>query len=96
MRRRGQNAQIELDAMKLAIAVKVVSRFTPEEIRKKSLQNLANWKAISSWVPAYDEWSAILNSGNDELLIKTMTGADENSNRLRQSMPYVGLLRKST
>jgi hypothetical protein len=43
-------------------------------------------------VSAYDEWTAILERGSDGELFAAMLGRDDQSNRLRQSMPYVGLL----
>jgi len=44
------------------------------------------------WVSAYDEWTEILENGGDGALFAAMLGRDDNSIRLRQSMPYVGLL----
>ena len=40
----------------------------------------------------FDEWSDILKNGSDGELFASMLGRDDRSNRLRQSMPYVGLL----
>jgi hypothetical protein len=40
----------------------------------------------------YAEWQEILESATDGELFAAMLGRDENSNRLRQSPPYVGLL----
>jgi hypothetical protein len=53
---------------------------------------LYRWKAQGTWVSAYDEWTAILTTGSDGELFAAMLGRDDQSNRLRQSMPYVGLL----
>ena len=44
------------------------------------------------WVSAYDEWRKIAQSEDDGALFAAMLGRDENAVRLRQSMPYVGLL----
>ena len=84
-----QNA-IEED--KLRHALQVVESFTPRQIRAKSLANLHRWKANGAWVSAYDEWEKILKSDNDGELFTAMLGRDERASRLRQSMPYVGLL----
>jgi antitoxin component of MazEF toxin-antitoxin module len=82
----------ELDELKRCLAVAVVRQFTPREIRAQSLANLHRWKSHDSWVSAYDEWKRILDEGSDGELFATMLGRDEESNRLRQSPPYVGLL----
>lgn len=89
-----KNRQLILDDLKLMISMEVVSRFSVDKIRRKSLENLRRWKRSGVWGPAYEEWSSILASKDSELLIKTMIGRDDKSNRLRQSMPYVGLLPK--
>ena len=89
-----RNRHLVLDDLKHAISMEVVSRFSVDEIRKKSRENLARWKRRGTWGAAYEEWSDLLRS-DDVDLIKTMIGRDDRSNRLRQSMPYVGLLSKS-
>ena len=88
-----KNVHLVLDDLKLAISMEVVSRFAVGEIRKKSRENLARWKKQGTWVPAYTEWRALL-ALDDAELVRTMISRDDNSNRLRQSMPYVGLLPK--
>lgn len=87
-----KNQQSQLDEFKLALAKVIVDRFDLNEVRQKSLLNLERWKHRDVWCSAYDEWSLLLQVGSDQKLIGTMTGEDENSNRLRQSPPYVGLL----
>ncbi len=87
-----KNRQLVLDDLKLMISMEVVSRFPVDKIRQKSLENLRRWKRGGVWGPAYEEWKSILASKDSELLIKTMIGRDDKSNRLRQSMPYTGLL----
>ena len=81
-----------LDELKRALALAVIDRFTPRRIRAQSLANLHRWKKAGSWISAYDEWKAILESDDDGELFAAMLGRDERSNRLRQSAPYVGLL----
>ena len=88
-----KNSHLVLDDLKLAISMEVVSRFSLDEIRKKSRENLARWKKQGTWGPAYAEWRDLL-ALEDADLVKTMIGRDDRSNRLRQSMPYVGLLSK--
>jgi len=82
----------DLNALRLERAFEVIRRFTPREIRAKSLANLFRWKAIGTWCSAYDEWQAILEDPDDGRLFAAMLGRDEDSVRLRQSPPYVGLL----
>jgi antitoxin component of MazEF toxin-antitoxin module len=81
-----------LDELKRALALAVVRRHTPQEIRAQSLANLHRWKSSGSWVPAYDEWQDLIERGDDGELFAAMLGRDERANRLRQSPPYVGLL----
>ena len=81
-----------LDQLKRTLALAVVRRFTPQEIRAQSLANLHRWKNQGAWVSAYDEWQNLIESGDDGALFAAMLGHDERANRLRQSPPYVGLL----
>ena len=81
-----------LDELKLKLACEVVSRCTPKLIRAQGLANLSRWKKSGTWASAYTEWQEILESASDGELFAVMLGRDENSNRLRQSPPYVGLL----
>ena len=37
-----------------------------------------------------------MTSGTDDQIIATMSGLDENANRLRKSLPYVGLINPDT
>lgn len=81
-----------LDRHKRDLALAVVRRFTPQEIRAQSLANLHRWKSRGAWVSAYDEWQELIERGDDGELFAAMLGRDEHANRLRQSPPYVGLL----
>lgn len=81
-----------LDELKRSLSVAVIRRCTPQEIRAQGLGNLYRWKARGAWVSAYDEWTEILQKGSDGELFAAMLGRDDNAIRLRQSMPYVGLL----
>jgi antitoxin component of MazEF toxin-antitoxin module len=88
----GTGSHQALDELKRRIALAVVRGFTPREIRAQMLANLYRWKKQGTWGPAYDEWQAIAESGDDGALFAAMIGRDENAVRLRQSMPGVGLL----
>ena len=90
------HAQAMLDQIKFRISCEILARFSVDQIRKKSFENLTRWKENGSWSLAYDDWMAILEKKDDRKLIASMIGFDERSNQLRQSMPYVGLLDKST
>ena len=85
-------SQEQLDDLKLSLSLAVVRRRTAREIRAKIVANLHRWRRQGSWVSAYDEWSRIARSDDDGELYAAMLGRDENAVRLRQSMPYVGLL----
>src|SRR5260370_25801774 len=81
-----------LDELKRSIALGVVRQFTPREIRAQILANLHRWRGQGAWVSAYDEWHEIAMRGDDGELFAAMLGGDDNAVRLRQSMPFVGLL----
>ncbi len=84
--------QEALDELKRDLALAVVRRFTPREIRAQSLSNLHRWQQQDMWIPAYDEWRALIERGDDGELYAAMLSREEWANRLRQSPPYVGLL----
>jgi antitoxin component of MazEF toxin-antitoxin module len=90
--RRRRGAQTGLDALKRAIALEVAARHGTDEIRRRSAANLARWKRSGVWSSAYDEWHDIVSSNDDGRLYAAMLGQDERANRLRQSMPFVGML----
>lgn len=81
-----------LDDLKRLLSLEVVSRFSAPQIRAQILANLHRWKAAGSWVSAYDEWKRVAQDRDDGRLYAAMLGRDEDAVRLRQSMPYVGLL----
>lgn len=90
--RRGGFSTEELDEHKRRLAAAVVSRFTAQHIRAHSLGNLHRWKANGMWNSAYGEWKELLEHADDGKLFAALLGRDQNSNRLRQSPPYVGML----
>jgi antitoxin component of MazEF toxin-antitoxin module len=85
----------ELDHLRRTLSLSVVRRCTPREIRAQILANLHRWQRQGVWVSAYDEWRTIAESDDDGMLFAAMLGLDEDAVRLRQSMPYVGLLPQS-
>ena len=91
-KKRKRLSQRELDELKRNLALAVIRQFTAQEIRAQSLANLHRWKKQDAWVSDYDEWQDIVENGSDGELFAAMLGRDEQSNRLRQSPPYVGLL----
>jgi hypothetical protein len=88
----GGSSHLKLDQLKRSLSLAVIRRCTAQEIRAQSLANLYRWKSQGAWVSAYDEWTEILENGGDGELFAAMLGRDDNSIRMRQSMPYVGLL----
>jgi antitoxin component of MazEF toxin-antitoxin module len=86
------NLHASLDAVKLEIGVRILSRFSVDEIRSRSLENLKRWKRQDVWGTVHEEWLRIVRAKSDGVLIGAMLGRDENSNRLRQSIPYTGML----
>jgi antitoxin component of MazEF toxin-antitoxin module len=88
----GGAAHQALDELKRKLAAEIASRVPPPLIRAHSLANLHRWKQNGVWGPVYVEWQQLLEKAEDGALFAAMLGRDENSNRLRQSPPYVGLL----
>jgi antitoxin component of MazEF toxin-antitoxin module len=89
---RGGLSQKALDELKRSIALAVIRRFTSREIRAQILANLHRWKSRGVWVPDYDEWQRLAERKDEPALLAAMLGRDERAVRLRQSMPFVGLL----
>lgn len=92
-RRRGFSHE-ELDELRRSHAVAVVGRHTAREIRAQILANLRRWKQSGVWGPAYDEWRDIASDDDDGRLFEAMLGRHPEAVRMRQSVPFVGLLPK--
>ena len=92
---RGGLSPQALDELKRSIALAVVREFVPTQIRAQILANLHRWRKQDAWVSAYDEWSDIARRGDDGELFAAMLGRDDTATRLRESMPFVGLLPQS-
>ncbi|HZZ95364.1 MAG TPA: AbrB/MazE/SpoVT family DNA-binding domain-containing protein [Usitatibacter sp.] len=90
--RRGTNSQLALDRFKRALALEVLRRYALEQVRERSLANLARWQKAGAWNAAHAEWRQVLAEGTDAQLLALMAGEDEHANQLRQSMPFVGML----
>lgn len=88
-------APAALDELKRSIALAVVRDFTSTQIRAQILANLHRWRQQGAWVSAYAEWQEIAARGDDGELFAAMLGRDDNATRLRESMPFVGLLPQS-
>lgn len=81
-----------LDEIKRRLSSEVLARFSLAAIRAHAKENLLRWKKKGTWGAAYEEWFMIIEFAEDSVLTSYMIGLDENSNRLRQSIPYVGML----
>jgi len=90
------NAHVKLDRLKLRLSMAVLDQVEISTVRSVSLANLERWKGQGTWGGTYDEWAILMTSGTDAEIITAMTSPDENSNRLRQSPPYVGILDQDT
>jgi ethanolamine utilization protein EutP (predicted NTPase) len=90
------NLHQKLDHLKLLNACAILKTVDLAVIRARSISNLNRWNANGVWVAAHDEWRALMVSGTDQEIVDVMAGTDDNSNRLRQSPPYTGLLSKET
>lgn len=91
-----RNPHLLLDDRKLWVAQAVLKAAELPIIRAKSLSNLERWKAKGTWGQVYDEWWEIMTNATDEYLIDIMTGEYDEANRLRQSMPYTGIIDEET
>ncbi|MBZ2210075.1 hypothetical protein [Massilia soli] len=81
-----------LDSFKLAAAKAVLDRVDMASLRQHGISNLQRWRDSGVWCSAYGEWLNLLSDGSDAEIREAMIGESENSNRLRQSPPYTGLL----
>lgn len=90
-----RNLHDVLDSIKHKISCEVLASFPLPEIKARSKANILRWRANEAGDPVYDEWLAIIEDADDSKMIAAMVGLSENSNRLRQSFPYVGMLPKS-
>lgn len=90
-----RNQHDVLDGMRHRIGCEILSRFPLSTVRDRSRNNLLRWRAQGVWSESYDEWLRIIESGSDIFLVSVMIGFDEDCYRLRQSMPYVGMLEQS-
>ena len=89
------NAHMALDSIKHKIACEVLATFSVAEIKARSRANIERWRSNGAGDAVYDEWCAIIDDLDDGKMIAAMVGLSDNSNRLRQSPPYVGMLPKS-
>lgn len=84
--------QDALDEVKLRLSCEVLSKWTLPDIRRRSCENIQRWSGNGVTSPAYGEWLELMQSGSDQQVLVAMIGLSQESNRLRQSLPYVGLL----
>src|SRR5205807_7817021 len=73
---RGGFSHQELDELRRSIAVAIIRRFTPREIRAQILANLRRWKRQGVWMVAYEEWRDIAAGEDDGELFEAMIGRD--------------------
>ena len=75
-------AAIDADEDKWRHALAVVGRFTPRQIRAKSLANLHRWKQAGAWVSAYEN----IPYENDAVVMETKIKT-ELTNRFGNAKP---------
>lgn len=91
-----RNSHLLLDDLKLQLSRATLSQADLMTIRLHSLSNLNRWKSKGTWSPVYDEWLELMMYASDDCIIGIMTCEGDEPNRLRQSMPYVGMLDSET
>lgn len=80
-------------ALHREIAKKMRNEPSLWDIPKK---NLARWKKMKGGLPyALIEWEHILNANTKEQILAILESDSEESNRLRSSSPFVGILSQS-
>lgn len=85
-----------IEEFRIAIARTILDRFSLQEVRQKSLENLSRWKAQGTWSRPYDEWMKLMRDGSDTEVVTAMTSLQEMPSRLRGASPYPGLLDEDT
>lgn len=85
-----------LDDLKLWLSQATLNRTNLQTIRTQSLANLERWKAQGTWSLVYDEWWQLMTCASDDHIIEIMIGEGDEPNRLRQSIPYPGLVDEET
>lgn len=85
-----------LDDLKLWLSEATLSVADLHTIRAKSVTNLQRWKAQGTWGVNYDEWLDLMVHGSDDHIVQMMIGKGDEPNRLRHSIPYVGIVDEET
>jgi hypothetical protein len=85
-----------IEEFRIAVAQTILERFSLQEVRQKSLENLSRWKAQGTWCGYYDEWMRLMRDGSDTEVLAAMTSSEEMASRLRGASPYPGLLDEET
>jgi hypothetical protein len=91
-----RNLHLLIDDRKLWMSQAVLEVADLPTIRAVSLSNLQRWKAQGTWGRVYDQWREIMEHSGDDEIIHIMTGEGDEPNRLRQSMPYAGIIDEET
>ncbi|RYZ93466.1 MAG: hypothetical protein EOP06_00795 [Proteobacteria bacterium] len=85
-----------IEEYRIAVAQTILERFSLQEIRQKSLENLSRWKDQGTSSGYYDEWTRLMRDGSDTEILTAMTSKDDMASRLRGASPYPGLLDEDT
>ena len=91
-----RNSHLLLDDLKRWLSQATLDSSDLTTIRARSLSNLRRWKARGTWGPAYDEWLDLMTHAPDDRIVQIMTGEGDQTNRLRQSPLYLGLVDEKT
>jgi transcriptional regulator with XRE-family HTH domain len=91
-----RNLHLLIDDRKLWMSQAVLEVADLPTIRAVSLSNIQRWKAQGVWGRVYDQWQEIMAHAGDDEIIHIMTGDGDEPNRLRQSMPYTGIIDEET
>lgn len=84
--------KLGMEEFRVAVAQTILERFSLQEVRQKSIENLERWKSKGTWSIYYEEWMTLMSDGTDEDVIHAMTSPDDRASRLRGASPYPGLL----
>ena len=86
------NSHQLIDVFRRRLALAALAQADMETIRQRSLSNLDRWEASGVWCSAHDEWRELMANGTNDAIVSVMTGENDNSERLRQSSPYQGIV----
>ena len=83
------------DFISLVLHKRVAKRLNSNpKLIEKAISNLKNWLNNNPKTEAWIEWKEILENESLEKILEIITAKNDNSQRLRSSSPFAGILSK--